>query len=87
MFEYMENVSPNEAENIKKTIKSKEALIRRTNEDITNIDASDTSFESRYQDLTNRLNNLYDDLELYQSKRAGIQRLRRQRKLGKKDTC
>lgn len=59
-----------ELENIKKIIKSKEALIRRTNEDITNIDASDASFENKYQDLTNRLNNLYDDLALYQSKRA-----------------
>ena len=66
----MTEVAPDLHEQLFEVIKSKEALIRRTNEDITNIDASDTSFESRYQDLTNRLNNLYDDLELYQSKRA-----------------
>ena len=59
-----------ELENIKKIIKNKEALISKTNRDITNIDASDSSFENRYQDLTNRLDALYDDLELYQTKRA-----------------
>ena len=62
-----------ELESIKKTIKSKETLIAKTNRDITKLDASDSLYEKRCQDLDIRLNALYDDLALYQSKRSEIE--------------
>ncbi len=58
-----------ELANIKKKIKNLEYSKTRLAEEIDNLDVDDTMYEVKYQDMTNRMYRLYDDIELYEGKR------------------